>query len=234
MTNAAIVVGCLASLLNLFDLIFTEKQKTQFQSKLETVTLWLDYERPLQWFSSGKKPSFVLLFLLSAVMIALGCLDIGLSTVSAKIGLFLWLLGFLFLLSGLVYRIPRFDESLSLVVRDGAFGGVVKRSALVVFFGTIYVILINSLDSTWLGVALLLPSLLLLKKYWSFPAVAYGLLPMGLFVIWLCFLLLAAEALLIVCRATSWRIVQYSRGGFAAVIALATAAVALCKVYYKI
>lgn len=52
MLNVALTLGFLISLLNLGDFMLRPNQKESFQKAIETVVLWLDYQRPLQWVSS--------------------------------------------------------------------------------------------------------------------------------------------------------------------------------------
>jgi hypothetical protein len=68
--NAALLLGILASIASLSDLLLRESQRKAFQLWVDDLTLRLDYLRPLQWFNSIERPSILPGFVLSVAYLS--------------------------------------------------------------------------------------------------------------------------------------------------------------------
>jgi hypothetical protein len=251
MLNALVIVGALISFLNLGDLLLRPQQKEAFHRFIENLTLALDYTRPMIWFARlGERKFAVVWPIISALLVFLAdprirmiggtpalLVDLWSNTFRVQTrGLFFlgsntkfgyafvainlliilttfWLIGSrvtVFLASG--------KRIIIFIVRVLAMYAATVVFAFALMAGATY-------NQTSLSYAIVgVPGLLLL----SVPIV---IVTIGMLMMSLTLLLFALRLFLKVSRAICWRVVEYSKGAWAAVIAILTAALGIYKAF---
>jgi hypothetical protein len=252
MLNALLIVGALTSLLNLGDWVLRPHQKEAFQRFMESVTLTLDYTRPMSWFARLGERRFAvawtiisaLFFVFAGVPMMGGALallmDLWRNTLRAQARILLLvdtphahisaICIYIFITLNLLAILATFWKIGSRVTRflasEGRIAIFIVRLLImyVITVGFAFALMNGAIyfgKTIWYAV-IGIPSLLVLP-------VPIVLVTIGMLMVLLTLLLFILELLLKVSRAICWRIVEYSKGAWAAVIAILTAALGIYK-----
>jgi hypothetical protein len=271
MLNALIIVGALISFLNLGDWLLRPHQKEAFQRFMESLTLTLDYTRPMIWFArlgerrfavawtiicalyvffsgvlsvafSGSDMTFRIAFSVDSllggaiatlvdfwrnallaqarILIPLGAdhRDLAVTLVYAFVVInLLTILTTFWLIGSRVTRFLASEGRISIfIVRLLVMYAITAVFAFALMNGAIYFG-----KSIWYAI-IGIPGLLILP-------VPIAVVAIGMLMVTLTLLLLLLELFLKVSRAICWRVVEYSKGAWAAVIAVLTAALGIYK-----
>jgi hypothetical protein len=240
--DAALVIGVATTGLNLGDLFLRDTQRERFQQAMEQLTLWLDYRRPMSWIASV--PESTTLFALGIFLVvgSLAWMLMTSDTISnfwREFSVFLYIqaIGSLFLI---VFRRDARDL-LSALVADPTLPAIITRSSARIGRAILT-------QSAWYAaygaamlVAVVFPVFALVNLWlvwllfvrfraeWMDWQIA---LPAGVLAIGFAVLLTGAELSLVAARAVSWRIVEYSKGAWAAVIVVGTVALGVAKLVF--
>ena len=240
--DVLLIVGLILNFVKAGDLILRPHQLKWFQDKVEHMTLWLDFTKPLKALKTltGDDGRLALLVLGYVPAIFFFAVTQAIQPSEPKgISLFTYLnFGILILLIKKGLPITRW------LVGDGRITSFLKRFMLLSIGQLVALVcLVLSVRSTgylsdhsnehFLLGALFVVDILV--------AVALVLLNLAYSTIWLaCFLtiiassfLLMFELLLKFARGIAWRIVEYNKGAFAAIILIVTVALGLTDFYLK-
>ena len=254
MLNALIIVGALISLLNLGALLLRPQQKEVFHRFIESLTRALDYTRPMIWFARlGERKFAVLWTIISALLFFLAYPGIRMLRGTPALLVDLWSntfgiqLSLIFVLApgnfDLVTKSEYVFLAINLLTIPTTFWFIGSRittflasgnrliifivrmlvmyAATVVLAFALYIGAANNPRSLWYAIVGV-PGLLILPV--PIVVVTIGMLMMSLTL-----LLFALGLFLKVSRAICWKIVEYSKGALAAVIAILTAALCIYK-----
>lgn len=244
--DSLLSIGIFANLVKGGDLLLRKGQKEWLQDRFETFTLWLDEVRPVMWFGALCRPrpaavwtTLIVLFLLVSPTITYGgalalLLDLWLNTgrniLSANKPVYM------FLLIGLLVAVPvcvlllwracpRLVRWLVGTGHGGRFFGrlLILYPTSVVIFGFFYAISLFAKDIVVIRytLALVWPSLLPV-----FVLNASGVTLVSLLVLLWCLRVGVA-----VLSGLCWRIVEYDKGVFPALLLIATVALGLYRVF---
>lgn len=233
--NWLLGIGVAINLLNLGDFILRPEQKKAFQGALESAVLWMDYQKPLAWIRYlrllRRRHLCVLSLTTFGVMSLLFCIPNPSRVVGMLcISLFFW---GLLLLGGTVYwQSDSATEVLEFLKIDGKPSTFVIRS-FAVFFGILVLQVIMAIASQVevIGAALGLLNLILIVAYARWYSLLQVAVPASLISLSASAALFAATAVLVASRAIGWRIVEYSKGAWSAVILVATVGLSVYKVW---
>lgn len=230
-----LVIGIILNLIKGADLILRPHQQKRLQQTFESLALWLDYSRPLRFYKRARHDIRRSLFVASPFI--LGCFFVStayilggypLSGVIPIFAITIWLL-ISFIKTSAKY--PDLLEETSdhrgwfavQIVQHVLLGGI---SIAVVYFGVLPMLrngAVNQMSNLEIGIRLALYFLLLpYTAGFGGPSIAVVLLS-------ICFLLF--EVGLIIVRAVVWRIVEYNKGAFAAIVLLVTVALGITELY---
>jgi hypothetical protein len=236
--NILFVLGVLANLLNLSDFLLRPSQKEAFQRLMETAVLWLDYTKPMTWLRRlGNMPAYWLF----PIGLFTGYVGWSLmnSTWVTSFGRMLGL--FMFTASSLIailaHRWRYANVIFNYITSDGKVSTFLWRSAgLSVLSLSVAILagsgsyLIEKSGNPWLSLIIL--GYYAICLYFARSMMTLGIsIPAIIFMIYMTLLLFIMESTLIFIRAICWRIVDFSRGAWAAVILLATVAIGLTKLF---
>lgn len=243
------IIGLLVHLFKGADLLLRPHQERWLQEKCDTLALWLDFTRPLKWYAKFKiRKTRVILIIGSAVLYL--SLAAGLASRNwdpyTQYNLIMIIVftvyiarEFLdsgksehpvikFLLSGQGFLIFLLRPILLLAV--GAF---IIFAYLVVVAALFYCFVTNQLVLFIIILYGALTVLGILITY-NVPLVQIEMLAvLSLCILCLSAILLVAEAFLLVFRGIAWRIAEYNKGAFAAIVLIATILLGATEFYLK-
>ncbi len=231
MLNAALIMGLCASFLNLGDLLLRPNQKRAFEEYFGTLVLWLDYKRPLHWFSRLDKPSRTYILTTGMVLVLCGLVALPSDRILFEgLAFVALLLGLSFLQCAWFWERWWMNEGFRYVVGDGTAKTFAVRLAWIPLATLLYTIIATVASQFWFGlVAVLAFTLWVLsdhpRVYWA----AIGASWISVILIRVCVILFLLETALLVARWIGWRIVEYSKGAWAAIILLATTGLGIVK-----
>jgi hypothetical protein len=230
------VLGIVANLLNLGDFLLRPSQKESFQRHIETAVLWLDYTRPMAWVRRlGNMPAYWLFpiglftgYVGWSLMNSIWATNFG-----RMLGYFMFISSFFIVV--LAHRWRYANVIFNYVTSDGKVSTFLWRSiGLSTLSFSISVAaaygfyLIEKSGNLWLNLISL--GYLAICLYFARSILTLSIsIPAIVFMVYIMFLLFIMESILIFTRAICWRIVEFSKGAWAAVILLATVAIGLSK-----
>jgi hypothetical protein len=256
MLNALIIVGALISVLNLGDLLLRPQQKEAFHRFIENLTVILDYTRPMIWFARlGERKFAVVWTIISALLVFLtypgirmirgtpallvdlwsntlgtqistvvfglapGNIDLAMRSLYAffAINLLTIPVTFWFIGSRVTIFLASGNRIIIFIVRI-----LVMYVATVVLACALYIGAANNPRSLWYAAIVGVPGLLILP-------VPIVVVTIGMLMMCLTLLLFVLGLFLKVSRMICWKVVEYSKGAWAAVIAFLTAALCIYK-----
>lgn len=268
-----LVIGILVNLIKGADLLLRTHQQKWLQDKFETLTLKLDYTRPLDWYMKGGKAVRLYWLLWMAAPLLTGIIFLPFREY------YLWflLLAFVNITTyardyKLVFAKPRTEAQLqrldNRLKKRGASGirierkfsnwimgsptygqHLFRRFALTILSIIVVLLLMTIMEGLTYVQNLILsrnnwPSYILFAIYIYFVLqlcfrylyVALPILFIGIigFIILICSTtILIAEVLLRILRGIAWRIAEYNKGAFAAIVLLVTIALGIAELYFK-
>jgi hypothetical protein len=242
-------IGVLATLLKGADIILRPKQQAWVQEKFETLTLRLDYTKPLTWYAKFKiRKNRVVLIIVSALLYFI--LAIGLAwrnwqpytqynLMMVAVFTFFVVLEFMdrhrsehpiikFLLSGQGFLI--FLLRPILILAAGA--------AIILAYLAIVTVLVWFMisDQVVIFIILLYGSIAILGILITFniPLVQIEMLAvLSLCIVCVAIFLLVTEGAIRILRGIAWRIVEYNKGAYAAIILFITIILAIIELFMK-
>jgi hypothetical protein len=256
--DAAVVIGVITTALNLGDFVLRPHQKERFQRAVEAFTLWLDYRRPLSWLTRLSRIPRNLMSVCGLAIFIFGVLSmlrpaesralrlaslpimgVGASVIvmaewwNTTQGVFAYAaaeasLATYFRRSWEVFR-RSMKVGVALTIASLVFAfillAVLGAIELAIgpssFFSVVFGILWAGLPvAVWWIIFTFWPSDFAFSEV-AVPALFFA--GFALATLWL------AEHLLRASRALCWRIVEYSKGAFAAIILLVTIALGIAK-----
>ena len=231
------VLGIVANLLNLGDFLLRPSQKESFQRYMETTVLWLDYTRPITWLRRlGNMPAYWI-FLIALSLGSIGWILMN-STWATNLGR---IIGFFMFIASvwsiLLVHLWRYTNIVfNYLTSNGKVSTfLLKSTGLIVLMISINSLiyygfsLIEKSENLWLSLLVLAYYAMCLYFARSILLVAVSL-PATMFIVSVMFFLFMMECTLIFIRAMCWRIVEFSKGSWSAIILLATVAIGLAKI----
>jgi hypothetical protein len=232
--NALFVVGVLVNLIKVGDILLRPHQQRWMQNKLEELTLWLDYTKPLKWFDKHVTPR-----VLNIVLIICGSFTVIISIIVKLVrndlffGVgFAW---YLFFVCATVFIIVKW---LKPIIISWLFVGArhlsfVKRFILLTVISFAIALLIAFI-ANYIGClcenSLLWPLSAIVISIATYVTVIYYL---GLILILTVIISIVLEIILKIFRGVAWRIIEYNRGSFAAIVLLITVSLGVIDLYLK-
>lgn len=234
MLDVALVIGVLLSILNLGDMLLRQHQKQAFQAATETVVLWLDYQRPLKLLARLPDVRRWQLVLLSVCGIGFSTLGISLGgRVVAILSLLL-----LFQSCLIVGAIPVWHRCAEIVRLVGVENGPATFAlrAVGVVAGTfgaqiVLSLLYNAIPPLAIFGFIVTIILVVTKARWFFIFNAAA--PICVVALVASAVLLAAHTIVQILRMVGWRVVEYSKGAWSAIILIGTAALGIVRLVYR-
>lgn len=257
------ILGASLSVLKGADLLLREHQRRWLQQRFEFLTLWLEYLRPLPWFQRVPFSFWATLGLFVTLTVAVLAVVVAFLTGAGTIAVFEsnWLLqvlihGPLFLLStggavlwsyitlhqvlddGRTFRdfLVRFVTILGLSVLLHALNGVGTYGYHRLFAWLFGYEVVGVTDRsllhfyvTWSGLGATLTSL----DGFNVLIGATVTVIVGLLVIVLQMVLLLLEGLVALLRAIAWRVAEYQKGVWAALVLLITISLGIAELYLR-
>jgi hypothetical protein len=261
-TDILLIVGVLTSLLNLGEWVLRPHQKKAFEQRFETLTLSLEYTRPIRWFGRLTDRRYAIawtvacgLFLAYTFFLRLdpqligGALallfDLWMNIMRAQLRVFATLVSdgyaeltyvFVFVLIGLSVAIAALALTLrgvwltKYLTGSGQFWPYLRRLVLVYAMSALFMFL-TMLGAERFG-----------DQYWylplGLPLLLLQLVPIvvstvGLLMMALVMLFATFELVLKLLRAVAWRIVEYSKGAWAAIILICTVGLGIYKAFLQ-
>jgi len=225
------IIGTLINLLKGADLLLRPHQKKKVQERAETLTLWAEETKPVEWYAklTSPKAQFILLTTVAAVITI--PLFAAIFFIRDMSGIFLFFIPVFTVVSMLFLSRPAMKGT-KWLFGDGSFPSSRKKvvSILGPLFGWLYIISLLIRFVMWID-----------KNFERSTSTIISLIGIGLicvtlpiyilFVIlcllWLSlmifhFSLVALEYTLKIFRAVAWRIVEYDKGAYAALVLIAT------------
>jgi hypothetical protein len=225
------IIGTLANLLKGADLLLRPHQKKKIQERAETLTLWAEETKPVEWYAklTSPKAQFVLLTTIAAITTA--PLLASIFFIRDISGIFVLISPILTIVSMLFLSRPTLKGT-KWLFGDGSFSSSRKKVVSILgpivgwFFLLSYVIkFVIWMDKnferseptviSFIGIGLICVVTPLLILF------------IVLSILWLSlmffrFSLVILEYTLKIFRAIAWRIVEYDRGAYAALVLIAT------------
>lgn len=225
------IIGTLVNLLKGADLLLRPHQKKMVQEQAETLTLWAEETKPVEWYAklTSTKSQFVLLAVI-AVLTTVPLLA-GMFFIRDMGGTFIVFLPILTVTSMLFLSRPAMKGTRWLF-GDGSFSSSRKKvvSILGPIFGWLYIISLLIRFVTWID-----------KNFERSASSVISTIAIGLIcvtmplyilfvvlsILWLSlmffhFSLVILEYTMKIFRAIAWRIVEYDNGAYAALVLIAT------------
>ena len=230
------VLGVLANLLNLGDFLLRPSQKESFQRHMETAVLWLDYTRPITWLRRiGNMPAYWIL-LIALCLGSTGWILMN-STWATNLGRIIGLFMFVASVwSVLLVHLCRYTNivfdyltsngkvSIFLLKSTGLFVLMISVNTLILYG----IFLIEKSQNLWLNL-LILAYYAICLYFARLILIATVSLPATMFMVSVMSFLFIMESTLTFVRSMCWRIVEFSKGAWSAIILLATVAIGLAK-----
>jgi hypothetical protein len=231
------VVGILANLIKVSDMILRPYQQNRLQEKLEELTLWLDYTRPLKWFEKHISPTVLhALFLISGgIVIFVSFIVVSFIYLSEKVESIDTAIVLMFLLScGTVFiAVKWLDPPIIRWLFAGASRlSFAKRFLMLtlVSVGVTGVFAVaNPFDSFSYEAFFLV--LLITAPIVTFVNVINYL---GYILILTVAASTVLEVVLRIIRGVAWRVVEYNKGAFAALVLVVTVALGVAELYLRV
>lgn len=249
-----LVIGILVNLIKGADLVLRPHQQKWLQKKFESLALWLDYTKPLKWYMSlvHKKVYSVLFFTAPFIVIAL---PLAPSIVKSGIAPLWW--GVFVVVFGIIATIvtiasafgisnleddlpserPPFYDVLSLgqywLINSDSFAQQLLRHLLVVATSVGLWLIISSTKTNIFGKGGFLIEILNGIVFLTFCFITWGFAASSFLIIIFVLILLAAEVMLKFFRGLVWRIVEYNKGAFAAIVLIVTIVLGVTEFYLK-
>lgn len=217
--SAAFFVGAASSVMGGLDVLLSPEQRKCLDDALETLTLWFHYQRPLQWMlgasESGRGPALLAIVTLSCGLGVLSALRAN-ATSPRQFTIIVVLSGGVACLQVALGRWAiKFCRR-----RPKRF--FIKWGIIALLTGVVALMLDilwrSGVRITGMGLAFLI----CLAVPWLVLFFVFS----GLYCVVFC---LATEAVLLVFRALSWRIVRFSTGPTKGLVALATVVLGIAK-----
>lgn len=255
--DLVLIIGILTNVVKGADLILRPHQQKWINDKFESLTLWLDYAKPLKWFSNlaTSRGQIILILIGSLELVAVAIIVL------------------LFKRNDNVPRSERLTQILVLVISLLCIPVIVKRigpkvtswlfgDAKILRFLMRYILLIiggyiilglyqavvmifiwlfssrksyfdfmdATLDSnSWEHSAYLISIMAL----WPFFTFFWILIQVGGIVLWAAVILFLLEVLLKIGRGIAWRITEYNKGAYAALTLILTIFIGIVDLYLK-
>ena len=255
-----LVIGILVNIIKGADLILRPHQQKWFQDKFESLVLWFDYAKPIDWFikREGAKKIYISQALLLVTFLYGGFFLIN--SRSMKGGWSWW--GILIILYFVIYGVGQVISIKSNQDSKGLnpelltnkydrrvirwlFGSQSLRQRLsrhlivstLGFVATFWLYIILDIGRDPLnppGSSLLIELVLVVQGVSiviGFLLIVAGILSFSILVFSLLFLL--SELMLKIIRGIAWRIAEYNKGAFAAIVLLATIVLGVIELYLK-
>lgn len=233
--TALFILGILTNLLKGADLFLRQHQKKWIQAKAESLTLWLEYTRPVAWYAklTSKKGKYVLISIIAILVISIFVLE---DTPIARDVLFyttLFVPLILYLLLSLFFLRRHLIKAVDWLFGDGSFRSSCRRVFIlflitflifIAFFALLFSIVWLTEDASpstklvirvvggGLGVLIFLPLGIITMELWL----------LGWSLIYITFLLKLFEYIFKLTRAIAWRVVEYDKGSYAALTLIFT------------
>jgi hypothetical protein len=239
------VVGALVSLVKAAELLLRPHQEKWLQEKFEWLALWLDYTRPLRAYQRSRKHVYVGLFYTGPFV--LGCFVVarmykhghyplwGVVAVVAIVG---WIVIRLTIMTveeedetaDLLGLRPPFDVIQYWIARAKGFGSQLIKHGLLggisVGLWCLWLFLESRTDTT-LEIILVFGVMLVFLSYTAWVGGS------NLAITIVSVSLLMLEGGLTIVRAIVWRIVEYNKGAFAAIVLIMTLALGVTEFFLK-
>ena len=240
--DVLLIVGLILNFVKAGDLILRPHQLKWFQDRFEHLTLWLDFTKPLKALKTltSDDGRLALLMLAYVPAIVFFAATQALQTPEPKGVSLITYLNF----GILIFLIKRGLPVTSWLLGDGRVSSFLKRF-LVLSIGQLAALVplvLSGLSTAYLSdhskEHLLLGVLFVVDALVLFALV---LLNLVYSTIWLaCFLTIVASSILLIlemllkfARGIAWRIVEYNKGAFAAIVLIVTVALGLIDFYLK-
>lgn len=236
-----LTIGILTNLLKGADLLLYSHQKKWVQSKFETLTLWLEYTKPLSWYTkfTSKKGRSILLTFISLLLFYFWSPDLTIGSLSILPWLpVISLAVSLIFLRRYIVRMADWvlgDQSYPFVINRAFILGGITAISFNIFWMVIAVALRVMNDVTpdiqyvmWIVTVMLVILIMM-------PCIALGaeLLFMLLCLTCIVFLLVIFEYALKLFRGIAWRIIEYDKGVYAALTLILTIGLGVALVVIK-
>jgi hypothetical protein len=242
-----LVIGVLVNLVKGADLLLRPHQQKWLQEKVETTTLWLTYLKPLRFYKTlSKRNSQIVIAVIASAYYGFLILQLAViheAVVTSSIKFFVFpspgnkLFGDLFLkvvvLGFGIGTIQFAFPAIRWLLEGTRFQYFLLKFSLFVFLLLItfgIAIALNAIDSPILK-QLILNALILCTLFLLVSLLL--VLSAGVTVIIYSILLLLLEGLLILLRGIAWRIAEYNKGAFAAIIVIITITLGITEVYLR-
>lgn len=243
-----LIIGIFANLLKGADLLLRRKQQDWIQEKFEILTLRLDYTRPLDWYTGFKSRKARLSFIIASSLLYFS-LDISISLINWNQVTVYWLLLRVLVISWITWqfidRTKREHPLIKFILSGERFNLFLSRPCLILAMGiAINIALATLLIAFFLSyisgelvgcIILLYSELFILGLFLTFmPIIEIEMLAvLSLLVLLTSVILLISEALLRIIRGIAWRIVEYTKGAYAAIVLLITVVLSILELYLK-
>jgi hypothetical protein len=246
-----LVAGILANVLKGAELILRPHQQKWVQTKVEYMTLWLEYSKPLEWFRRITRKQIqiiaiviilvIFLFILSDLLMRWGIFFSRDDKLTMAIMLFFVLINGLIPVIALTVYGSKFlywlySEGKFLVFLRKYFSfAVLSSMALFLLFHVIKWIAsyLNPTEKiTGINFHLLM-ACIVAGIFLCIFYIAFVISVLCLFIIITQIILFVAEVILIALRAIAWRVSEYNKGAFAAVILVFTILLGAGEAYLK-
>jgi hypothetical protein len=240
--DVLLIVGLILNFVKAGDLILRPHQLKWFQDRFEHMTLWLDFTKPLKALKTltsddGRLALLVLgyvpaIFVLAATQAPQASEPKGISLITyLNFGILIFLIKKGLPITRWLFgdgRVTSFLKRFMLL----SIGQLVALVCLVLSVRLIVYLSDHSNEHFLLGALFVVDILVLL---------ALALLNLVYSTIWLaCFLTIVASSILLIfeillrfARGIAWRIVEYNKGAFAAIVLIVTVALGLIDFYLK-
>jgi hypothetical protein len=243
--DSLLVIGVLTNLVKGGDLLLRKTQKEWLQERFEVLTLRLDDIRPVSWFAALSRPRP------AAVWSAFSALFVFVAPISALGGALAFLLDLWIMSAQNILAVdapPRLALGVGLLV-------AVPVSALVLwklgpglvrtlvgtghggrFFGRLFILYLTSAAAfgAFYGASVLAKDIAsarhVMAVLWPLLLSAFVLNAAGLLLVTVLFFLWILRLLFSAANAVCWRIAEYDRGVFAALLLIVTAGLGLYRV----
>ena len=227
MVETLLIIGIFANVLKGADLVLLPKQQAWIQEKCETLTLWLDYTKPLVWYARLKNRRTKVVVIITSALLYFG-LDTYVSISSLRGAAIYWLLGRVLVISAFAWQLldrTRSEHPLIRYILNGqGFTFILLRPLLIIAIGaainlvfSITGVALYSFYSTDQLIALIIclySALLILGILvtLNIPIISIEMLAVLSTIILLISIgLLISEGILKILRGVAWRIIEYSK-----------------------
>lgn len=258
-----VAIGILTNVIKLGDLILTPEQQKTVQRVSETITLWLDYTRPLNWLrrwvtAQNGRPflwfTIGLVILSNTVQITSGTGPFGIIVLPALPERFhttAKALGLLITLVVVPLLVLRFGlRAVHWLIAEGRLWRLFLRYLVGAIVGSVAVGILGAILFFWLSLLSVLSffalgsddlefsdpqfsmALAFLVSLPVFETVVTILMVPGLAIVCM-YVLVPLNVVFVVLRGLAWRVVQYNKGAWAALLLVGTFVLAVWDIVLK-